>query len=263
MTTLMLLSDLHFEFHADKGRSFIDSLDPSNVDVLVLAGDIAGASSIERALILFSERFPKAIILFVSGNHEYYKSNRKDVHQSINAAVFGRFSAANHESANNVHWLNNDIYIYDGNPVPGVIFERKNQRVLGTTLWFPPARKSLEETWSDFNYIENFKNWVYEENRKAIKFLQRELREGDIIVTHYLPSPACVAPEWEGNETNCFFVTDLTQLIKDRKPALWLFGHTHSSIDVKVGSTRLVCNPFGYVNIDENPSFNSKFLVTL
>ena len=38
---LQLLSDLHFEFHRDGGRSFVDSLDPGGIDVLVLAGDIA------------------------------------------------------------------------------------------------------------------------------------------------------------------------------------------------------------------------------
>ena len=250
MTTILLLSDLHFEFMADKGRSFVDSLDPSNVDVLVLAGDIAGASSIGRALTAFSARFPKAEILYVEGNHEFYNSNRKDVQrtlQNINWLPLGMPP----EVKNNVHWLKNSIFKHEG------------QRFLGTTLWFPQARRSLEEAWSDFNFIADFKDWVYEENKKAVEFLKDNLCEGDAVITHYLPSPACIAPRWQEEPTNCFFVTDLTSLIEERKPALWLFGHTHTSIDVKVGSTRLICNPFGYVNIDENPSFDARFLVTL
>lgn len=264
MTTLMLLSDLHFEHHADSGRSFVDSLDPSGVDVLVLAGDIAGPKSIENALTMFSTRFPKAIILYVEGNHEYYDSNRQKVHESINSAVFGCL----HDSTNNLHWLKNDVYRY----FPGNILElggdsptisKNNRRILGTTLWFPFVPSDYAKTWSDFAYIEDFFHWVYLENRKAVEFLERELCEGDIVITHYLPSPACIAPKWQGDKTNCFFVTDLTRLIKDRKPALWMHGHTHESIDVKIGSTRVVCNPFGYVNIDENPNFSSRFLVTL
>jgi predicted phosphodiesterase len=34
------MSDLHFEMHADGGAGLIRELDPTGVDVLVLAGDI-------------------------------------------------------------------------------------------------------------------------------------------------------------------------------------------------------------------------------
>jgi predicted phosphodiesterase len=46
---IQLLSDLHFEFHADHGQSFVESLDPRGVDVLVLAGDIAVGDGIADA----------------------------------------------------------------------------------------------------------------------------------------------------------------------------------------------------------------------
>ena len=31
---LQLLSDLHFEFHRDGGRSFVDSLDPEGIETI-------------------------------------------------------------------------------------------------------------------------------------------------------------------------------------------------------------------------------------
>jgi len=166
MTNLLLLSDLHFEHRADKGRSFVDSLDPSGVDVLVLAGDIAGPKSIENALTMFSVRFPKAIILYVEGNHEYYDSNRQKVHENINSAVFGHL----HDSTNNLHWLKNDVYRY----FPGNILEfggdsptisKNSRRILGTTLWFPFVPSDYAKTWSDFAYIEDFfEKYFYDVN---------------------------------------------------------------------------------------------------
>ena len=48
-------------------------------------------------------------------------------------------------------------------------------------------------------------------------------------------------------------------LIEERKPALWVHGHTHTSFNYTIGPTRVVCNPLGYqtagelnVNFDEN-----------
>jgi len=40
---LQIMSDLHFEMHADGGAGLICELDPTGVDVLVLAGDITMA----------------------------------------------------------------------------------------------------------------------------------------------------------------------------------------------------------------------------
>jgi len=32
---------------------------------------------------------------------------------------------------------------------------------------------------------------------------------------------------------------------------LWTHGHTHEDFDYMVGSTRIVCNPRGYINHEE------------
>ena len=46
---LQLLSDLHFEFHRDHGRSFVSSLDPSGVDILVVGSAILKAKDQREA----------------------------------------------------------------------------------------------------------------------------------------------------------------------------------------------------------------------
>ena len=50
---LQIMSDLHFEMHADGGAELIRELDPTGVDVLVLAGDITMARHYEDLTSVF------------------------------------------------------------------------------------------------------------------------------------------------------------------------------------------------------------------
>jgi hypothetical protein len=68
---LQIMSDLHLEMHADRGAEFIRELDPTGVDVLVLAGDITMARDYEDLESVFeplARKYRK--ILYVPGNHE-------------------------------------------------------------------------------------------------------------------------------------------------------------------------------------------------
>jgi predicted phosphodiesterase len=242
---IQLLSDLHFEFHADGGASFVESLDPSGVDLLVLAGDIATAKGLEKALTLFEARYP--LIFYVAGNHEFYQAGREQLQKILKRAT---------SRLKNVYWLDNDMAFS--------FTERYSvrKRVLGTTLWFPLS-DGPKHLMNDFTAIPNLEDWVYDENRKAVEFLSKELQEGDVVVTHHLPSPLCTHPKYAGSSLNCFFMTDLTKLIEERKPALWLHGHTHDSMNLQIGSTRVVCNPFGYLGHELNPKFSSNLKIEL
>jgi Icc-related predicted phosphoesterase len=253
-------SDLHFEFHRDKGKSFVALLDPRGVDLLVLAGDITKMKvGFLPTLTLFRQKF-QCPIVYVHGNHEFYESSRERVTRSTREAV---------QRLRGVYWLDNDIVEIEG------------RRILGTPLWYPKSRppetmistqeewdrglqryyhpkakKVVDEVWPDFCSSEGWEKWIYKENEKATQFLLDNMREGDIVVTHMLPSRQLIAPQWERAPTNAFFVTDLTPIIVERKPALWCFGHTHESIDTALGQTRAVCNPFGYVPKEINPNFD-------
>jgi 3',5'-cyclic AMP phosphodiesterase CpdA len=172
---LQLLSDLHFEFHRDGGRSFVESLDPSGVDVLVLAGDVAVADGIPAALALLCRRFRDASVVYVHGNHEFYRTNR--------SSVLDLTRQAQAENPNLI-WLD-----ASGTELLGFNF-------LGVPLWFPRStvNEGLKHLLSDFSVIKDFESWVYEENARAVAFLDQQLRPGDIVVTHHLPSQRCVAP---------------------------------------------------------------------
>ena len=113
---------------------------------------------------------------------------------------------------------------------------------------------------SDFSYIKDWRR-IYEEHEYAISFLNREVKQGDIVITHHLPSELSIAPQYKRDTLNRFFCHDMTNFILDRKPSIWIHGHTHNSFDYTLGSTRIICNPAGYMG--ENRQFKFDLLVEI
>jgi predicted phosphodiesterase len=241
---ILVMSDLHVEFHADAGASFVESLDPTGIDVVVLAGDIAVSTEIPAALGLFCRHFRPAQVLYVHGNHEFCGSNIPEVHELT------RQVARRHR---NLRWLETRTIKLQGH------------RFLGATLWFPrhPNSEFNREYLNDFFQIQDFEPRVYEQNRRTVQWLRRVVRPGDVVITHHLPTPNAVAPQFADNPLNPFFVCDVEDIIQKKRPALWIYGHTHGSADFQLGDTRLVCNPLGYVGDEQNAEFDDRCVVAI
>ncbi len=240
MTRALALSDLHFEFHRDGGEAFVASL-RTDVDAVILAGDITNAAGITKALTLFAKRYSCPIV-YVHGNHEFYGSDRSGVIASTDA-VCATYA--------HVHWLDNEV------------FEIGGRRILGTPMWFRRAPGAPHWAMNDYGQIRGFDTWVHEQNLQAIDFFYRQLHEGDVVVTHYLPTEQSVHAKHKGSPLNPFFLCDVKDFITARRPSLWIHGHTHESIDYVVGGTRVVCNPFGYLNHEVNAAFDPGLVVDL
>jgi Icc-related predicted phosphoesterase len=237
---IQILSDLHFEFQRDAGRSLMDACKADSVDVLVLAGDIAVADGIGAALALFSERYPQ--VIYIHGNHEYYGSDRESVLAHTREAAL---------RLGNVHFLDCDTVELGGH------------RFCGSPLWFRRTADAhrLRHQLSDFQLIRDYATWVYTEHERARRFLETQVQAGDIVVTHHLPAEACVSPQYEGDPFNCFFLADMQHVMRERRPALWIHGHTHGSVDLVCEGTRVICNPFGYARREENRGFVEQLVV--
>ncbi len=222
---ILPVSDLHFEFHADHGKAFVESL-PPDYDVVIIAGDmIMHKYGIEDALRLFSAKYRN--VVFVPGNHEYYASDKGRVNVSLRKAK---------AHLKNVYILDNEVVEIEGH------------RFLGTTMWFQRTQMTdlQAPNWSDFLSIRGLSNWVYKQNEESLNFLKQEMKAGDIVVTHHLPSFLSVHDKYRYESTNCYYVCEVDDLIQRREPALWIHGHTHESTDYLIGKTRIVCNPYGY-----------------
>lgn len=232
---LHLASDLHREIH-----EFQYPRQSAEFDAVVLAGDIGGfrKGSKKDHLDWARETWPDKLIIYVSGNHEFYWGELD--HE------MSRWSA----EENDIHYLEKSTFEIDG------------VRFIGCTLWTDfnllgtqeESMKFAAERISDFRLILN-EDWrpispenVLQEFMKSRQFLVEELAkpfDGDtVVVTHFGPAPNSVVSKLVDSQAAPYYVSDLSDLMG---PAtLWLHGHVHESVDYLVNGTRVVSNPRGY-----------------
>lgn len=222
MARFQIVSDVHFEFHRDGGHAFIRSLDPTDIDALVIAGDLGNADLRDRTVRAICERYPR--VLLILGNHDYYGSSFDRVHKAWDVRKT-RFP--------NLTVLRNEIVT-----VRGI-------KVGGTTLWFKADPLAPKSDLNDFKYIRQMEPRVYAENRAALTFLERHAGEVDLMVTHHIPTNLGIRPEYRNDPLNPFFVCPVAEFLPGL-PKVWVYGHTHTPADFEAGGCRFVCNAFGY-----------------
>lgn len=222
-------SDLHFEFLPDREaeQAIIDKF--ADADVMILAGDVTMVRFLDRArdtFRLFVEKFGN--VIYVPGNHEHYRSDPKSVELLLGVLEQELFG---------FHVLR-----------PGKVVEIKGQKFMGGTLWFPDGQynQMRRGALNDFRMIKDFVPWVYEQNALFRKHAAELMDPDMIVVSHHLPSPRSIAPQYANDPFNIFFMSDEEKTISWRQPKLWVHGHTHEACDYKIGETRVICNPMGY-----------------
>jgi len=233
------MSDIHLEFHLDGGKQFIGLLDATGVDVLVLAGDVGTSKQHETALRFLCAKYPHVVL--VLGNHDYYRATLLQVHQGLQKLC---------AELPNLHWLHNSTV------------EILGQRFIGTPLWFAdhPLNEVYAKSLNDFHQIPQFRTWNYQENQRATEFLRDNLRPGDFVVTHHLPTHRS-NKHYQNDPLSRFFVCDLEPLLYQGEAAVWVHGHTHESMRYTFGETLVLCNPFGYLEFKVNEDFDPRLLV--
>jgi Icc-related predicted phosphoesterase len=245
---IQTLSDIHTDLHADCGKTFLSYLDSRGVDVLVIAGDFCSWLTDYHSRQVFeilSPKYPR--ILYVPGNHEYWEAG--DVHE-----MPARFRKLEKEFPN--------VTVLDNHYT-----EIAGYRFLGGTMWYgepPPPLIAMKLKWSDYKHTENFEPWVYQQNAGFVQMVRNYARQGDIVISHHLPSYQSVHPRYTNDWSNHFYVTDMEEEIRALRPALWIHGHTHNAWDYKIEGTRVVCNPMGYPHErTSRREFQERLLITL
>lgn len=254
---LHIFSDLHVGF----GRTgWVPQLAPG-ADAVVCAGDVC--EGLPEAFAYLREHIPAPTpIITVAGNHSFYRRHRES------EMARGREAA----EALGITFLENE-----GAVVGGV-------RFLGATLWTDyrlygerereAAMCAAAAQMNDHRLIRCGLpgTRLFEPadaadlHRASLQFLHRELeRDHDgptVVLTHHAPSAQAIAPRYRGDRLNPAFASDLDWLITVPGADAWVFGHTHTSFDFRIGRTRMLCNPHGYG--DENVAgFNPDLVVEL
>ena len=134
-------------------------------------------------------------------------------------------------------YMENLLYTDDGKNGSKYIKDEKGNLVPnGVKFKEEPSRWSPEDS--------------VEDHSKMMAYIDHATREPGsyVVVGHHCPSEQSVAKCYKGNLLNGAFRSRLDDFILARPQIrLWLHGHTHHNFDYEIGSTRVVCNPRGYI----------------
>lgn len=251
---LWLLSDLHLE-RADWTPPAIP-----DADICIVAGDTDRGAR-EAVDWMAAEIRPHMPVIGVLGNHEFY----------YHKTGIERSEAARHGRLRDVVMLDDTTVVIDGT------------RFVGGTLWtdfhlYGTPRESAQAAYdhmNDFKLISHGDNiltptqsaLLHAATMKHIYSVLESPFDGDtVVVSHHSPSPRSLSDEYEPDDPlNAAFHSKLEWIIERYQPALWVHGHTHSSADYEIGSTRVVCNPRGYFRYgeNENPAFDPGLVIEI
>lgn len=263
---VQIVSDLHLEFDD------INITNSGDVDVLVLAGDIMIAQDLHdhpetsygmysnvnladlgrrQAIALRFRDFLKRCslqfphVVYIAGNHEFYH---------------GRFPGSLQDLRNecakfpNVYFMENDC-----RKINDVTF-------IGCTLWTdmnkgdPVTLYTVADMMNDYRIIRHDQLGYTKlrpahtaaQHRKSVEYIRTVIEgkfdEKFVVVGHMAPTRQSIHPRYKDDSImNGAYVSDLSDFILDHPQIkLWCHGHTHTTFDYMVGSTRVVCNPRGY-----------------
>lgn len=265
-----LASDLHLEF------GDINLINDRGAEVLILSGDIMTAQDLhdhpeldrsqmtEQIYKNLGHRQAKAFdyrnflkrcsfqfphVVYVAGNHEFYH---------------GKFPA-------NINDLRNECSKF-----PNVYFmENDCKRIgdytfIGCTLWTdmnkgdPLTLHAVQHMMNDYQIIRHSDHGytklrpahTADHHRRSVEYIKTVVAEKHdekfVVVGHMAPSKQSTHPRYKDEYlTNGAYSSDLSEFILDRPHIkLWTHGHTHDRFDYMIGSTRIVCNPRGYIGYE-------------
>lgn len=252
---IQILSDLHVEFYGTT------SIPPrvEGTDLVIVAGDTC--QGLVKAVEVLRRAFPDVEVVTVAGNHEYY---RTELPTELEA---GRVRA----KQLGVHLLEDDSV------------KIGPARVLGCTLWTDyclfgadlreAAMRSAYDGMMDHKRIQWRKDpWARFRPQEAALlharsrlFLETALSEHHdgptIAVAHHAVTLDAVAPQFQRSLLSAAYASELLPLVDRHQPAVFVTGHTHFSMNLRRGCTRLVSNPRGYPG--ENRSFDPAFTMEI
>jgi len=248
---IWVLSDLHLEV-----ANLAEPLEPPDADVCVMAGDLC--RGIDNGVRWLARNIAPAMpCIYVAGNHEFYKGSIKEGLEAGRAAA---------REASGVYFLENDAVTLGG------------VQFLGATLWTDfridgapeAAMDHARRRMNDYRQIAWQKNpWKrllpvhsYRLHQDSKAYLTRELSSSPwptVVVTHHLPHQFSIPERFKGDPTNAAYASDLSGLIEEGAPALWIHGHMHDCCDYVAGGTRIISNPKGYA--DENAGFDARLVI--
>jgi hypothetical protein len=189
-------------------------------------------------------------VIYVAGNHEFYHGSWPQGLEYLKEEV---------KSYPNINFLEMQSVVIDD-----VLF-------IGATLWTDMNNLDDLTVWevsrsmNDYRIIRNsehaFRRLLPQDtviqHKKTLDFFKETIQTNKdkkiVVVGHHAPSKVSTKPRYvDDYHLNGAYSSDLSNFILDHPEIkLWTHGHTHDNFDYQIGSTRVVCNPRGYINHED------------
>ena len=227
-----------------------------------------------------SEEFKQ--VIYIAGNHEHYHG---DYAKSI------PHIRANLSYLKNLHFLDKEFVTFgDVTFIGGTLWTDMNKED-PNTLYSIKGYMNDYRIIKNSNNVVNFKTPIYdiredgstdytnvlsydrktrpatfspedsvEDHKAMLKFIDETtagVQEKFVVVGHHSPSKLSTKPQYEKDVmVNGAYSSDLSEFILDRPQIkAWTHGHTHHKFDYMIGSTRIICNPRGYIDYEPDAEF--------
>ncbi|KRT15899.1 phosphoesterase [Pedobacter ginsenosidimutans] len=208
----------------------------------MLAGDINLGT---KGLEWIKENIPDKPVIYVLGNHEYYKGTYPNTLNKIIEASRG----------SNVSVLENDS------------IELEGIRFHGATLWTDfslfgnPIEYGIicQSKMNDYRMIRRNPSYsklrtidTYKIHQISKNWLQNSLAgsksDKNVVITHHAPSIRSIPLDYKKDPVAAAYASDLEDVIIKYKPVYWIHGHVHIPVRYNLGETEIICNPHGYIS---------------
>ena len=232
---IQIISDLHQEFG-------LTELSFDNADVVVIAGDVNLGI---KGLHWIQSRIKDKPVIYVLGNHEYYKSAYPKVLNKLKRLT----------ENTNVHILEDSFIDID------------DIRFHGCTLWTDfsifgdPMEYGIicqsvmndykmikrDPSYSKMRTIDTYK--IHQVSRKWLdESLQNSKKSKNIVITHHAPSLQSVSEQYKNDPVTAAYASNMEDFIFKHQPNFWIHGHIHTPSHYQLGKTEIICNPHGYID---------------
>jgi Icc-related predicted phosphoesterase len=145
---------------------------------------------------------------------------------------------------------------------------------MGATLWTdlnqnnPLTVQVVKEGMNDYRAIQNHyptgyyhkltPDHTYRLHKNTLDYFKNSLADYQdrevVVITHHAPSYQSIHERYRGNHNmSGAYASDLSEFILDHPQIkVWCHGHVHDFFEYRIGSTRVVCNPRGYVGHEDS-----------
>ena len=246
--------------------------------------DILGESHKSNRYHMFFQKCSEEFkhVIYIAGNHEHYHG---DFAMSI-PRIREKLAYLP-----NIHFLDKEFIAFDDVTFIGGTLWTDMNKEDPNTLYSIKRHMNDYQIIKNSNKVVNYKSPIYEikedgstdytkilsyhrqtraatfcpedsvEDHKAmLKFIDEtttDVEKKFVVVGHHSPSKLSTKPQYEDDViVNGAYSSDLSEFILDHPQIkVWTHGHTHHKFDYMLGSTRIICNPRGYIDYEPDADF--------